>query len=114
MEQYINFLIQAGHYDEAAHHLARIVNDDKFVSAEGKSRHELWMRLCDLCVQHADEITSLKVEPVIRSALRRYTNEVGKLWVSLANYYIKLGNFEKARDIFEVRQHSQISFSYVL
>jgi pre-mRNA-splicing factor SYF1 len=120
VEQYIDFLIQAGHYDEAAQQLARVVNDDKFISSEGKSRHELWMRLCDLCIEHADKITSLKVEAIIRSALRKYTNEVGKLWVALAQYYINLGNFEKARDIFEegmntvmtVRDFSQIWDAY--
>jgi pentatricopeptide repeat protein len=31
----------------------------------------------------------------------RYTQEVGRLWCSLADYYIRLGLFEKARDIYE-------------
>jgi len=33
--------------------------------------------------------------------LRKYTDEVGNLWISLANYYIRQGLFDKARDIFE-------------
>lgn len=37
----------------------------------------------------------------MRGALRRFTDDVGKLWTSLADYYIRLGHFEKARDIFE-------------
>ena len=27
--------------------------------------------------------------------------QVGRLWCSLADYYIRLGHFEKARDIYE-------------
>ncbi|MFN9905244.1 MAG: hypothetical protein ACK56F_03840, partial [bacterium] len=31
----------------------------------------------------------------------KYTDEVGRLWISLCNFYIKQGLFEKARDTFE-------------
>jgi pre-mRNA-splicing factor SYF1 len=37
----------------------------------------------------------------VRGALKRFTDDVGKLWTSLADYFIRLGHFEKARDIFE-------------
>jgi pentatricopeptide repeat protein len=42
-----------------------------------------------------------QVEPIVRGALKRFTDDVGKLWTSLADYFIRLGHFEKARDIFE-------------
>ena len=35
------------------------------------------------------------------TGIRRYTSEIGRLWCSLADYYIRLAVFEKARDIFE-------------
>ena len=38
---------------------------------------------------------------LIRHALRRYTDEVGKLWICLADYYIRQGLFGSARDVFE-------------
>jgi len=41
--------------------------------------------------------------------IRRFTNEVGRLWVSLAEYYIRLANFDKARDIFEEGIHTVMS-----
>ena len=49
------------------------------------------------CIQ----ITSLKVEPIIRGGLKRFTDMIGQLWCSLADYYIRAGHFEKARDIYE-------------
>jgi pre-mRNA-splicing factor SYF1 len=31
----------------------------------------------------------------------RYTDQLGQLWNSLADYYIRSGLFERARDIYE-------------
>jgi pre-mRNA-splicing factor SYF1 len=41
------------------------------------------------------------VEQVIRAGIRRFTDEVGRLWHALADYFIRLGQFEKARDVYE-------------
>ena len=40
-------------------------------------------------------------EKIIRHCIRMYTDEVGKLWIYLAQFYIGLGLIGKARDIFE-------------
>ena len=82
------------------------------------------MDLCDLITKHPKEIKSLAIEPVIRSGLKRFTDEVttethnqachfynialccvqvGRLWCSLADHFIRLGHLEKARDVYEVR-----------
>lgn len=42
-----------------------------------------------------------QVDAIIRSGLSRFTDEVGKLWCRLADYYIRLGHFERARDVYE-------------
>ena len=55
-----------------------------------------------------------------RSGLRRYTDQVGHLWNSLADYYIRAGLFERARDVYEeaiqtittVRDFTQIFDAY--
>lgn len=49
--------------------------------------------------------------------LFRYTDQLGQLWNSLADYYIRGGLFERARDIYEeaiqtvttVRDFTQVS-----
>ena len=38
---------------------------------------------------------------IIHSSIWRYTDQVGHLWNSLADYYIRSGLFERARDIYE-------------
>ena len=36
--------------------LADVVNDEGFRSLEGKSKHQLWLELCDLVTKHPNEV----------------------------------------------------------
>ncbi|KAL1920251.1 uncharacterized protein VTP21DRAFT_1397 [Calcarisporiella thermophila] len=120
VEDYIELLISLKRYDEAASRLAQVVSDERFKSRKGKSHYQLWMELCDLACKHPKEIKNLNVEPIIRSGIKRFTDQVGKLWNSLARYWILMGYFEKARDTFEeaiasvmtVRDFTQVFDAY--
>mmetsp|Transcript_59329 Transcript_59329/g.138202 ORF Transcript_59329/g.138202 Transcript_59329/m.138202 type:complete len:886 (+) Transcript_59329:105-2762(+) len=101
VEVYIAYLRTIGSYDEAAQRLSVIVDDEDFSSMEGKTRHQLWMDLCDLISKHPADIRSLNIEAIIRSGIRQFTDEVGRLWISLGDHFIRLGQFEKARDVYE-------------
>jgi len=109
--------------DEASKLLVKIVNDDDFVSQKGKSKHELWKQLCEIISKHPTKIAKdIKVEAIIRGGLQKFTDEVssqdnifppsrnsssdwfrlsayfkqvGILWNALAEYYIRMSNFEK-------------------
>ncbi|XP_046484772.1 pre-mRNA-splicing factor syf1 homolog [Neodiprion pinetum] len=119
-EEYIEYLISTGRLDEAAVKLAQIVNQDDFVSKHGKSNHQLWNELCDLISKNPTKIKSLNVDAIIRGGLRRYTDQLGPLWNSLADYYVRSGLFERARDIYEeaiqtvstVRDFTQVFDAY--
>ena len=47
------------------------------------------------------QITTLKVDAIIRGGLHLFTDMIGQLWVSLPDYYIRAGHFESARDVYE-------------
>lgn len=119
-EDYIEYLISIGRLDEAALKLAQIVNQDDFISKHGKSNHQLWNELCDLISKNPTKIKSLNVDAIIRGGLRRYTDQLGPLWNSLADYYVRSGLFERARDIYEeaiqtvttVRDFTQVFDAY--
>ncbi|XP_071480844.1 pre-mRNA-splicing factor SYF1-like, partial [Diadema antillarum] len=119
-EEYIEYLVDILRLDEGAVRLASIVNDEDFVSKKGKSNHQLWHDLCELICKHPTKVTSLKVDPIIRGGIKRFSDERGKLWCSLADYYIRSGHFEKARDIYEeaiftvttVRDFTQVFDAY--
>ncbi|GMH40581.1 hypothetical protein BSKO_08485 [Bryopsis sp. KO-2023] len=100
-EEYIAFLKSKDRVGEAAKKLAEVSNDDMFRSLEGKSKHQLWLELCDIITKHPQEVQDLKVEAIIRGGLRKFTDEVGRLWTSLADFFIRQAMFEKARDIYE-------------
>ncbi|GMH30328.1 hypothetical protein Nepgr_032171 [Nepenthes gracilis] len=101
VEDLIEFLISSSLWQEAAERLAGVLNDDQFFSIKGKTKHRLWLELCDLLTKHATEVSGLNVDAIIRGGIRKFTDEVGRLWTSLADYYIRRKLPEKARDIFE-------------
>ncbi|CAL1374331.1 unnamed protein product [Linum trigynum] len=101
IEDFIEFLVTSRLWQEAAERLASVLNDDQFYSLKGKTKHTLWLELCDLLTRHAKDVSGINVDAIIRGGIRKYTNEVGRLWTSLADYYIRRGLFDKARDIFE-------------
>uniref|UniRef100_F6SBF1 Suppressor of forked domain-containing protein n=1 Tax=Ciona intestinalis TaxID=7719 RepID=F6SBF1_CIOIN len=119
-EDYIEYLISIDRLDEACVKLAEIVNDEHFLSKRGKSNHALWHELCTLISRNPDKVHSLNVEAIIRGGLKRFTDQLGQLWCSLADYYTRSGLFERARDIYEeaietvttVRDFTQIFDAY--
>ena len=56
---------------------------------------QLWNELCDLISKNPDKVSSLKVEAIIRQGIKRYSDQVGLLWNSLADFYSRSGHFEK-------------------
>lgn len=126
-EDYISMLVQLEppRYAEAARYLASIVEDPKFKSKYGKSQFQLWSELCDLVCDHPDEmeqvtatenmvviqggsgedrlgrVEKLDVETILRSGIARFTDQVGKLWNTLARWFVLKGEFERARDVYE-------------
>ena len=104
IEDFIRFLKKSGRLEEAAVQLTKLVNDENFVSQRGKSKHDLWSELLHLLVRNPTKMAKSKlinVDAIIRSGIARFAHEVGRLWTNLADYYIRLGQFEKARDIYE-------------
>lgn len=119
-EEFIDYLSSVGRLDEAAQQLATVVDTEQFVSKHGKSSHQLWNELCDLISKNPDQVRSLNADAIIRCGLRRYTDQLGHLWCSLADYYVRSGLFDRARDIYEeairtvttVRDFTQVFDAY--
>uniref|UniRef100_A0AC35TLN3 Suf domain-containing protein n=1 Tax=Rhabditophanes sp. KR3021 TaxID=114890 RepID=A0AC35TLN3_9BILA len=120
LEDFIEYLEQADRLDDAALQLSDLINKTDTVSFKGKTKFELWNQLCRLLANNGTKIHSLDAEAIFRQGFVKYSDQVSILWVSLAKYYLKMGNIEKARDIFEeglnsvrtVRDFSQIFDGY--
>lgn len=101
VEEFIEYLIAQGKLDDAAQKLATLVDNENFVSKHGKSNHQLWNELCELMSKNPNKVRSLNVDAIIRGGLTRYTDQLSRLWNSLADYYVRSGLFDRARDIYE-------------
>ncbi len=60
---------------------------------------QLWNELCELISKNPDKVKSLKVDAIIRQGIKRYSDQVGLLWNSLADYYIRSAHFEKVNQL---------------
>jgi hypothetical protein len=71
-------------WGEAAKRLAAVLNDDTFRSIEGKSKHQLWLELCDLITKHPAEVLAegIDVDAILRGGIRKYKDEVRRLSVT--------------------------------
>ena len=126
-EKFINFLIGIKEFNLAIYLIIEILEDENFYSKENKSQYYYWIVLCQIINSYPENLNlskynkKLNVDKVIRHGIKKYTDEIGNLWVTLANYYIKIGLIEKAREIFEealekiltVRDFSLVFNSYL-
>ncbi|PHH49548.1 Pre-mRNA-splicing factor syf1 [Ceratocystis fimbriata CBS 114723] len=105
-EDYIELLVHVEKYTEAVQAYISMLNNPKFSSKNGKGKHEIWSEMVDLLVRHASEIKTgsengINVERILRSGVGLFPDQRGNLWCGLATFWIKRGNFDRARDIFE-------------
>ncbi len=126
MEDYIELLIETGHYLEAVKRYIQILDNPKFRSKHIKSDFQLWSEMVELMVNKARDLGDSSVsgfdpDTIIRSGIERFADQRGKLWAGLATYWITRGDFETARDVFEegittvmtVRDFTMIFDAYV-
>lgn len=97
-DELVELLVSAGRWQEAADHIVSVLNGGSDVSDNDRA---LLLKLCDLLAKHADEVAGLKVESVLRGAMRELPDEAGRLRALLAECYARRGLYDKARDVFE-------------
>lgn len=101
IDDYIDFLLEKENWDLATKWMVISMDRDRFTSSRGRTIFELWNKLADVVSEHSEDIVSVNVENVLRAAIRRFSEQTARFWVSLAKYHILRRAFEKARDIYE-------------
>eukprot|EP01028_Stygiella_incarcerata_P005790 TRINITY_DN2401_c0_g1_i1.p1 TRINITY_DN2401_c0_g1~~TRINITY_DN2401_c0_g1_i1.p1 ORF type:complete len:897 (+),score=245.17 TRINITY_DN2401_c0_g1_i1:73-2691(+) len=100
-EEFVEVLVRAGGFQEAANLLVTVLNDEMYQSKGGKGTRALWDLLCRLCVEHPNNIVGIDVEAMLKHGIRQFVDETASFWCSLAQYFVARGHFEKAKDVFE-------------
>ncbi|OWZ24591.1 Pre-mRNA-splicing factor SYF1 [Phytophthora megakarya] len=121
--EFVDYLVSVELYEEASLQLVKLIETTQEVEiSTERTPHSLWMQLCDMVSQYPTRVAkTLDVEAILRSGMTRFSDEVGRLWCSLATFFIRLGMFESARDVYEegirtvatVRDFSMIFDAYV-
>ncbi|OLY80154.1 Pre-mRNA-splicing factor syf1 [Smittium mucronatum] len=88
-------------YYLAAQQLIKCLDDQIFDSILKVSQYELWTKLCDLIVEYPEDLQDLDAENILREGFGRFKDVAGKMWTSLATFFIANGKFERARDVYE-------------
>ena len=101
-EEYVAYCKSRGLHNEAARALQSMLDDRKFVSLLGRSRHQIWLDLIDLVTTRPNEITTRTFDPpaLLRGGIAKNAEMSGRLHCALADYYIRKGMFACARDAY--------------
>lgn len=98
-QTYAEYLFQRKQYDRAAQVYKAILDDEGYSSKAGKDKKDFYFQLINLITEYPDQITCLDGYIFIRDALKLYPEDSGKIWVKVSDYFIRLGEFDRARDM---------------
>ena len=101
---YIDFLLRHEMLEEALTKYLDILKDENYVTQkQKKNRFQMWMEFCEFLAKYPDSAQHLSMTPdeLLRHAIRLYKDQAGKLWVLLADYHTRMGDFFQAREVFE-------------
>jgi pre-mRNA-splicing factor SYF1 len=65
------------------------------------TKRQLLLDLCYILAKHPDDVAGMPVEAILCSAVRKFPEDAGVLWTTLAGHYARKGIHNKARDVFE-------------
>ena len=143
-DAFIRYLKRIGDWDGVAVELYAVVEgleleDYKYVETESadesdsdstadsigetpvqQSKQSKWIQLCNVVLEHSNEISSLDVPSLLRTALLHNRHHQGRFWTALATFHLRQGQVGVARSIFEealqkvwmVRDFAQVFDAY--
>ncbi|WRX21200.1 hypothetical protein QQP08_013687 [Theobroma cacao] len=83
-EKLVSMLATLLDFDLLFTHLSSWIDHGFVKHYEGKTKHRLWLELCDLLRMHATKVLELNVDAIISGGIRKFTNEVGRSTLDFA------------------------------
>lgn len=101
-ENMVVYFEKMGNFNECTKYLSEIVTNTNFYSEKGISHYEYSMKLCLILASKKTRFEPDKAEEIFNSCLSKYSDEIGNIWVYFAEFYIRRGQFRKAREVFNL------------
>ena len=98
-----SLLIEKGDLSGSVELLIKRIEDS---GEESSSRLLLLIELISKNSNKLKELENIDLPSIIRTGLQKYPSKLGELWNSLSDYYIRLGLFSKAVDVYEEAMES--------
>ena len=99
-EEYIEYLLENKNIKKAVIFLIEIINNSDYYPIKN-NKYEYSMKVCKLISENSIEIENFNTENIFKYCLKKYSDEIGNIWVFYANFFLGKGNFEKTRSIFQ-------------
>jgi pre-mRNA-splicing factor SYF1 len=100
-DEFLEMLKQMKNWRAASVQLYCMAMDPDYTSPAGTSKESMWESLAEIVGNYADALEGLDVEEMLRNGLQVSVEHIGQLWVGLANYYTRLGHFDRAEKTFQ-------------
>ena len=99
-DQFIDFLLEREEYTDAVEQLILSIRSQEEPSSLS------YFKLINVLSKNSNKLSSSLVDSVdlpdlIRAGLNRFPDEIGNLWNHLADYYIRMGMFGRAIEVYE-------------
>ena len=95
MQEYLEFLLEMDLLEESLTLYTQILSRSDLKLQ--KSQKELWMELVEFIAKYPQRASLIDAEAVLKEAVERFPEEASKLWIFRADYYSRMGLFDRAR-----------------
>ncbi len=99
-EQFIDFLLEREDFSDAVEELVRLIK------SQDEPSSLTYFKLINVLSKNSNKLSpslvaSFDLPGMIRAGLSRFPDELGNLWNHLADYYIRMGLFGRAIEVYE-------------
>lgn len=95
---YLGFLLQNDLLEDALSLYVVLIDSELKLN---KDRKELFMELVEFIAKYPVRAQHVGAENILQDALEKYPEEAARLWVYTADYYTRMGQFDRARQVFD-------------
>jgi pre-mRNA-splicing factor SYF1 len=103
-EELIQILLNLDRVEDVLPIYYELILIDNYTSKAGKTKQALELEMCQIIAKFPNKCYKLKQSPIVivRQLIEKHKqSEVSSFWICLSEFFIRQGDFDLAREIFE-------------